>query len=142
MTKKEARGGDARWKLGHLPPGTDKKFTELVVPLAKIMAGTLPPWAGLDYNQVQTVVDSVFGDGEIVVTDGDAWCGLVSKFTFLYKLGLRISCMYYRFQLASATGGMDLPLQPLKLSTNSRMSMLTYLTLRRRSKSVLRPILR
>jgi len=91
MTKKEARGGDAQWKLGHLPTGTDKKFTELVVPLAKIMAGTLPPWVGLDYNQVQAVVDSVFGDGKIVVTDGDVWCGLVS-FPSFYKLGLNISC--------------------------------------------------
>ena len=91
MTKKEAQGGDARWKLGHLPTGTDKKFTELVVPLAKIMAGTLPPWVGLDYNQVQTVVDSVFGEGKFVVTDGDVWCGLVS-FSSNTKLELRISC--------------------------------------------------
>ena len=134
MTKKEARGGDARWKLGHLPAGTDKKFTELVVPAAKIMAGTLPPWVGLDYNQVQTVVDSVFGKGEIVVSDGDVWCGLVS-FPSFYKHGLtRFSCT--RFQLASATGVMDLQQLPLKLSTNSRTSIPTCLTLLRRSKSV------
>ena len=135
MTKKEARGGDARWKLGHLPARTDKKFTELVVPAAKIMAGTLPPWVGLDYNQVQTVVDSVFGEGEIVVTDGDVWCGLVS-FPSFYKHGLtRFSCT--RFQLASATSVMDLQWLPLKLSTNSRTSIPTCLTLLRRSKSVL-----
>ena len=85
MTKKEARGGDARWKLGHLPTGTDKKFTESVVPLAKIMAGTLPPWVGLDYQQVQTIVDSVFGEGEHIVTDSDVWCGLVS-FPIFYNL--------------------------------------------------------
>lgn len=51
------------------------------------MAGTLPPWVGLDYGQVQTVVDSVFGEGKFVVTDGDVWCGLVSFLSF-YKLGL------------------------------------------------------
>jgi hypothetical protein len=55
------------------------------------MAGTLAPWVGLDYNQVQTIVDSVFGEGKIVVTDGDVWCGLVSLTSF-YKLGLRLSC--------------------------------------------------
>ena len=78
MTRKQARGGDARWKLGHLPPGTDKKFTDSVVPLAKLKAGTLAPWAGLDHEQVQNIVDVVFGQGSFIVEDGDVWCGLVS----------------------------------------------------------------
>ena len=91
MTKKEAQGGDAQWKLGHLPTGTDRKFTELVVPLAKITAGTLAPWAGLDHNQVQIVVDIVFGNGKIVVTDGNVWCGLIS-FPFSYNIELRFFC--------------------------------------------------
>ena len=80
VTKKQARGGDARWKLGHLPPGTDKKFTDSVVPLVKLKAGTLAPWAGLNHEQVQNIVDVVFGEGEFVVEDGDVWCGLVSFF--------------------------------------------------------------
>ena len=84
MTKKQARGGDARWKLGHLPPGTDKKFTNLVVPLAKLKAGTLAPWAGLNHEQVQTIVDIVFGEGKFVVADGDVWCGLVGFFKIIF----------------------------------------------------------
>lgn len=53
-------------------------FTDSVVPLAKLKAGTLAPWAGLDRKQVQKIVDVVFGEGEYVVEDGDVWCGLVS----------------------------------------------------------------
>ena len=90
MTKKEAQGGNAQWKLGHLPTGTDKKFIELVVPLTKITAGTLAPWVGLDHNQVQMVVDIVFGNEKIVVTDGDV-CGLIS-FPFSYNIELRFFC--------------------------------------------------
>lgn len=101
MTKKQARGGDARWKLGHLPPGTNKKFTDSVVPLAKLKAGTLAPWAGLNHEQVQKIVDDVFGQGKFVVEDGDVWCGLVSFFNNLYKLlyhwHIPLSC---RFRLA------------------------------------------
>ena len=82
-TRKQARGGHVRWKLEHLPAGTGKKFTELVVPLAKLKAGTVTPWAGLDQDQVQKIVDDVFGEGEHVVKEGDAWCGLVSIFPFI-----------------------------------------------------------
>ena len=78
VIKKQAWGGDARWKLGHLPPGTDKKFTDSVVPLAKLKAGTLAPWAGLNHKQVQKIVDAIFGQGKFVVADGNVWCGLVS----------------------------------------------------------------
>ena len=82
-TKKQARGGHVRWKLEHLPAGTDKKFTEYVVPLAKLKAGTITPWAGLDHDQIQKIVDDVFGEGEHVVKEGDAWCGLASIFLFI-----------------------------------------------------------
>ena len=78
VTKKQAWGGDTQWKLRHLPPGTDKKFTDSVVPLVKLKAGTLAPWAGLNHEQVQKIVDAVFGQGKFVVADGDVWCGLVS----------------------------------------------------------------
>lgn len=81
-TKKQARGGHARWKLEHLPAGTDKNFTDYVVPLAKLKAGTITPWAGLDHDQVQKIVDDVFGEGKYKVKEGDAWCGLVGVFFF------------------------------------------------------------
>ena len=81
-TKKQARGGHVRWKLEHLPAGMEKKFTELVVPLAKLKAGTITPWARLDQDQVQKIVDDIFREGEHVVKEGDAWCGLASIFPF------------------------------------------------------------
>ena len=56
---------------------------EYVVPLAKLKAGTITPWAGLDHDQVQKIVDDVFGEGKHVVKEGDAWCGLASIFLFI-----------------------------------------------------------
>jgi len=97
VTKKQARGGDARWKIRHLPSGTDKKFTDSVVPLAKLKAATLAPWAGLNHKQVQEIMDIVFDQGKFVVTDGDAWCGLVS-FLISYKL---LSHAYHHVDLSS-----------------------------------------
>ena len=75
MTKKQAQGGDAQWKLGHLPPGTDKIFTDSVVPLAKLKDGTLTPWAGLDHEQVQEIVDIIFDQGKFLVMDGNVGVG-------------------------------------------------------------------
>ena len=100
MTKKQAQGGDAQWKLGHLPPGTEKIFTDSVVPLTKLKAGTLTPWAGLDHEQVQEIVDIVFDQGKFLVTDGDVWCGLVSFLIFYKILSHVCSSLSYIFQLA------------------------------------------
>jgi hypothetical protein len=76
-TKKAQRGGASKWTLNHLPFGTSTAFTEVLVPLAKIKAGTLDAWEGLSPQQIQYLIDVAYpGEGHIVEED-DVWGGLV-----------------------------------------------------------------
>lgn len=77
MTQKAARGGDAKWKLSHLPPQTDDSFKDLLVPLAREMAGNLGPWEALPVTGVQNLVDRVYGTDQYVVSEDNVWFGLV-----------------------------------------------------------------
>ncbi|KAJ7631553.1 hypothetical protein DFH06DRAFT_1303634 [Mycena polygramma] len=76
-TRKEVRGGTAKWTLQHLPPGTSAEFTDEVVPLARELVGTLNPWAGLTIKQIQDIVDIVYGAGVHKVTAESTWVGLL-----------------------------------------------------------------
>jgi hypothetical protein len=79
-TKKEARNGDLKWHLAHLPSGTDSMFTNYVVPLSKVKAGEqVHAWSELGVQQIQEVINEVFGQGFYTVESNDVWCGLVSK---------------------------------------------------------------
>lgn len=79
LTKKTIRNGARKWKLEHLPPGTERVFTDQIVPLVKAKAGELEhPWAELSPSQIQEVVDHVFGRDTYTVVADDVWCGLVS----------------------------------------------------------------
>lgn len=79
-TKKGARNGDLKWRLGHLPPGTDTTFTNDLVPLAKAKAGEqVHAWSELGFQQIQTLVDEVYGPGSYIIEANDVWCGLVSN---------------------------------------------------------------
>ena len=51
--------------------------------------------------QVQKIVDDIFGEGEYTVKEGDAWCGVVSVFSFTC---FHLNLLSYRFRLASAAG--------------------------------------
>jgi hypothetical protein len=76
-TKKAQRGGALKWTLNHLPVGTSTAFTESLVPLAKIKAGSLDAWEGLTPQQIQQLVDVTYpGEGH-KVEDDDVWGGLV-----------------------------------------------------------------
>jgi hypothetical protein len=77
MTQKAARGGDAKWKLSHLPAQTDDSFKDLLVPLAREMAGNLGPWEALPVTEVQNLVDRVYGADQYVVAEDNVWFGLV-----------------------------------------------------------------
>ncbi|KAJ7731387.1 hypothetical protein B0H16DRAFT_1696718 [Mycena metata] len=77
-TRKAARGGLAKWNLRHLPAGTAAEFTNEVVPLARELAGTLPPWANLTLKQCQGLVDKVYGEGKHIVTADGPWAGLIA----------------------------------------------------------------
>lgn len=77
MTQKDARGGDKKWQLKHLPAGTADIFTKDVVPHAREKAGTLNPWNTLSVRQIQDLVDEVYGNGQYVVTEDNVWFGLV-----------------------------------------------------------------
>jgi hypothetical protein len=80
-TQREARGGSGKkWKLEHLPQGTSEVFTNQLVPLAKSLAGSLSPWEGLSKEQVQELVDKIYGSARYTVQDApiDPWGPLVS----------------------------------------------------------------
>jgi hypothetical protein len=84
-TKKAQRGGAPKWTLNHLPFGTSTAFTESLVPLAKIKAGTLDAWEGLSPQLLQPLVDVIYpGEGHIV-EDDDVWGGLV-RFNNIFSL--------------------------------------------------------
>ncbi|KAG6821761.1 hypothetical protein H0H92_000997, partial [Tricholoma furcatifolium] len=48
------------------------------MPLIRRKAGTLAPWTNLSTNELQELVDEVFGTGTYTVEAGDAWSGLAS----------------------------------------------------------------
>ncbi|KIM49896.1 hypothetical protein M413DRAFT_43621, partial [Hebeloma cylindrosporum] len=80
-TQREARGGSGKkWKLEHLPKGTSEVFTNQLVPLAKSLAGSLSPWEGLSREQVQELVDKIYGSAQYTVKDAplDPWGPLLS----------------------------------------------------------------
>lgn len=93
-TKKAQRGGATKWTLNHLPPGTGPAFTEVLIPLAKIKAGTLDAWEGLSPQHIQHLIDVTYpGEGHIV-EDDDVWSGLVS-------IGFSPSSNYFLFLFSS-----------------------------------------
>ena len=86
-TKKEARNGNLKWRLAHLPPGTDIMFTNHVVPLSKARAGEqVHAWSELSVQQIQDIIDEVYGEGTHTVACNDAWSGLVSKIIYICKV--------------------------------------------------------
>ena len=81
VTKKALHGGSNKWTLNHLPePHTiQKTFTQVLVPLAKAMAGMMVPWSELSIVHVQSLIDKAFGENLHVVQRDDVWCGLVGS---------------------------------------------------------------
>lgn len=78
MTQKEARGGDKKWQLKHLPSREiADTFTSVIIPCAREKAGALKPWESLSVKQVQDLVDEVYGEGKHEVTEDNVWFGLV-----------------------------------------------------------------
>lgn len=79
-TLKQARGGGNKWTLAHLPDQKGSDFTDLVAPLIRKQAGTsLNPWLNPTVEQVQDIVDNVFGKGKYTVTENGPWYGLVRE---------------------------------------------------------------
>ena len=77
-TLKEARGGSNKWALAHLPDKKGPEFTELVAPLIRKKAGAnMNPWENLKVEDIQEIVDQVFGKGKYEVTEDGPWYGLV-----------------------------------------------------------------
>ena len=115
-TKKAQRGGALKWTLNHLPYGTSSAFTELLVPLAKIKAGTLDAWEGLSPQHIQHLVDVTYpGEGHIV-EDDDVWSGLVRFNTFFFFFR---SFLLNRLVIASAIGVTATIHMPKKQSKDS-----------------------
>ncbi|KAG6822793.1 hypothetical protein H0H92_012585, partial [Tricholoma furcatifolium] len=77
-TQKELRGGRAKWLLTDLPDNAGNTFSNELMPLIRRKAGTLAPWTNLSTNELQELVDEVFGTGTYTVEAGDAWSGLAS----------------------------------------------------------------
>ncbi|KAJ6549175.1 hypothetical protein B0H10DRAFT_2243012 [Mycena sp. CBHHK59/15] len=82
LTKKEQRNNAKKWALAHLPAGTDSLFTNELVPLARELLGTLPPWSSLTADHVQGLVNRVYGtkkDKPIHKVSADGiWCGMLA----------------------------------------------------------------
>ncbi|KAJ7823137.1 hypothetical protein B0H14DRAFT_3470230 [Mycena olivaceomarginata] len=76
-TRRDLRGGAAKWKVVHLPPGTSTEFADEVVPLIHELVGTLKPWEKPVLSSIQDIVDRVFGKDKYLVTSESAWAGLV-----------------------------------------------------------------
>ncbi|KAJ7939182.1 hypothetical protein B0H13DRAFT_2532613 [Mycena leptocephala] len=72
-TRREVRGGTAKWNLKHLPPGTSEQFTDEVVPLARELVG----YRG----------QSLRKDEHIVTADGP-WMGLVGYRLYDWRNGI------------------------------------------------------
>ncbi|KAF8808307.1 hypothetical protein BYT27DRAFT_7222942 [Phlegmacium glaucopus] len=80
-TQREARGGSGKkWRLEHLPKDTSEAFTNQLVPLAKSLAGSLSPWEGFSREQVQELVDKIYGPAQFTVQNApiDPWAPLIS----------------------------------------------------------------
>jgi len=94
-SKKDQRGGAKKWTLGHLPPGTAVQFTDLLVPLARIKAGRFErPWTGMHVEEVQELVDAVYGAQTYLVRKDDVWCDLVCiTFVLFSNLYLVLDCI-------------------------------------------------
>lgn len=104
-TKKGARNGNLKWRLNHLPPGTDTAFTNDLVPLAKAKAGEqVHAWSELGIQQIQKLLDDVYGPGCHTVVANDVWCGLVSNDIQPFH----ILIYFCRFHIGSATGAIPL----------------------------------
>ena len=81
VTKKALHGGANKWNLNHLSGPelqiVQKTFTQVLVLLAKAMAGTMVPWSELSLIHVQSLVDKAFGENMYIIEWDDVWCGLV-----------------------------------------------------------------
>jgi len=95
VTKKALCGQANKWNLNHLqdlshsrgPQVIQKTFTQVLVPLAKAMAGTMVPWSELSVVHVQSLVDKAFGEDLHGVQRDNVWCGLVQlKWSSFSKL--------------------------------------------------------
>jgi hypothetical protein len=75
--QKAAQGGNAKWKLSHLPAQTDDLFKDTLMPLARKMAGNLGPWEALPVMGVQRLVDHVYGPDQYVIAEDNVWFSLV-----------------------------------------------------------------
>lgn len=78
MTQKQARGGrGSKWTLDHLPDGTKDRFKAVLVPSIRKFLGTLEPWELPTIEQLQELVDKVYGFGEYTVDPEYVWERLV-----------------------------------------------------------------
>lgn len=76
-TLKEVCGSDYKWALKHLTKEAHIQYTNEVVPLVHKKAGSLNPWDQLTAENLQTLIDEVFGKGQYRVTNDVVLQGLV-----------------------------------------------------------------
>jgi hypothetical protein len=79
-TLKEAWGGCNKWTLAHLPDKRGSEFTDVIAPLIRKKAGNSSnPWENPKVEDIQEIVDNVFGVGKYEVTEDGPWYGLVCE---------------------------------------------------------------
>ena len=70
--------GKENWQTKHLPAEAREDFENMIAPLVRLKAGALSnPWQALQVDEVQKVVDDVYGAGKYKVTGDGAFYGLV-----------------------------------------------------------------
>ena len=70
--------GKENWQTKHLPAEARDDFENMIAPLVRLKAGALSnPWQALQVDEVQGLVDDVYGAGKYKVTGDGAFYGLV-----------------------------------------------------------------
>ena len=70
--------GKENWQTKHLPAEARDDFENMIVPLVRLRAGALSnPWRALKVDEVQALVDDVYGAGKYKVTEDGAFFRLV-----------------------------------------------------------------
>ena len=70
--------GKENWQTKHLPMEAHEDFENMITPLVRLKAGALSnPWQALQVDEVQKVVDDVYGSGKYKITGDGTFYGLV-----------------------------------------------------------------
>ncbi|KAJ7724779.1 hypothetical protein B0H16DRAFT_1698549 [Mycena metata] len=78
-TLKQLRSGRSKWTLDDLPHGSARLFKEVLTPLACVITGEQDnPWELFSEEQVQALLETVYGDDTEYSAQDPVWGGLIA----------------------------------------------------------------